>query len=116
MRREQLEMAIGFGHSPKYLASEHMLGFCAGWAIGFLEFGYNQMNNYTLNTVSDDLPSTYVEDWELHMVINYESMSVDVVGYPYVSEDREYDLSMYTVLHSEPITFNKIPTVLRERF
>jgi hypothetical protein len=86
-------------------------GFATGWATAW--------NMYVLPTLGvgnvevDEFH--HYNDWELNLVTNGESMSLEVIAYPYIDEDEQADFSHYVKIAEVPIDFSTDKNKLKEK-
>lgn len=104
MKRTQLEMFIRNNEDLYQLVPPHVVGFANGWATAWAMYVYPTI---TEGVVDVDEFHHY-SDWELNLVVNDESMALEVFAYPYIDEDEQADFSHFVRIAQ--VNFDFAPT------
>lgn len=101
MKRTQFEMFIRNNENLHDLVPPHVVGFARGWAEAWVMY---ELPKFDVGNVDADEFHHY-SDWELNLVINPESLSVEVFAYPYIDEDEQADFSHFVRITEVPLDF-----------
>lgn len=91
MKRTQLEMFTRNNESLHQLVPPHVVGFANGWATAWSMYVFPTIKKGNVDV--DEFH--HYSDWELNLVMNGESMSLEVFAYPYIDEDEQADFSHF---------------------
>lgn len=91
MKRETLNLWLQFHEDLHDAVPDEVVGFAKGWATAWVLY---ELPKYDLGEVDTD-EFHHHNDWELNLVINPESLSVEVFAYPYIDEDEQADFSHF---------------------
>ena len=99
MRRTQWEMIVRNNEDLRPFVPDKVVGFAYGWATSWINY---EMGKTLTGSVDVDAFHHY-EDWELNLVLNPESLSLEVVAYPYIDEDEVSDFSYPIKIANVPV-------------
>jgi hypothetical protein len=101
MKRMQFEYFIRNNEDLHLLVPPTVYGFATGWATAWNMY---VLPTYGVGNVEVDEFHHY-NDWELNLVTNGESYSLEVIAYPYIDEDEQADFSHYVKIAEVPMDF-----------
>lgn len=99
MLRSQWEIIARNNENLRDFVPDKVVGFAYGWATSWINY---EMSKTLVGNVDVDAFHHY-EDWELNLVLNPDSLSLEVIAYPYIDEDGVSDFSYPIKIANVPV-------------
>ncbi len=103
MKRSLIEHVNNSYDSLGILVGNYVRGYGDAWVEKYLEYEYPKLAYRIWDKPTGD--DRLIDDWVLKLELNSEAQSVQIIGYPFVSDENEVDWSMRTLVSSKPIVF-----------